>query len=178
MLPDTANFDRRWIRELGSQMGCFHVAPSRGRGIHRHHQPVPARHRGVALQWFRPGRRLHAAQDLHDLLGVVTLAVPLSIVVVQALMVRRPDRLKLRNRDYWLAPERREKTLEFLNVHAMRFAAMLLLFLCVVQWLLVKANAVQPAHLDSRLFITALVGFLIGTVLWLIALYLRFRGRD
>jgi len=110
-------------------------------------------------------------------MGVVTLAIPFSIVVVQALMVRRPDRLKLRNRDYWLAPERREKTLEFLNVHAMRFAAMLLLFLCVVHWLLVKANTVQPAHLDSRLFITALVGFLIGTILWLIALYLRFSRR-
>jgi len=110
-------------------------------------------------------------------MGVVTLAVPFSIVVLQALMVRRPDRLKLRNRDYWLAPERREKTLEFLNVHAMRFAAMLLLFLCVVHWLLVKANAVQPAHLDSGLFIAALAGFLVATVVWLIALYLRFRGR-
>lgn len=109
-------------------------------------------------------------------MGVVTLAVPLSIVVVQALMVSRPDRLKLRNRDYWLAPERREKTLEFLNVHAMRFAAMLLLFLCVVHWLLLKANEVQPAHLDSGLFITALASFLVAMVVWLVAMFLRFRG--
>lgn len=110
-------------------------------------------------------------------MGVVTLVVPFSIVVLQAAVVRRPDRLNLRNREYWLAPEHREKTLEFLNLHAMRFAAMLLLFLCVVHWLLVKANAMQPAHLDSRLFITALAGFLVATVAWLIALFLRFRRR-
>jgi uncharacterized membrane protein len=110
-------------------------------------------------------------------MGVVTVAVPFAIVVLQALMVHRPERLSLRNREYWLAPERREETLEFLNLHATRFAAMLVLLLCVVHWLLVKANAVQPAHLDSRLFITALVAFLVTTVVWLAALYIRFRGR-
>lgn len=110
-------------------------------------------------------------------MGVVTLAVPSSIVVLQAAVVRRPHRLNLRNREYWLAPERCAETLEFLNRHAMRFAAMLLVFLSVVHGLLVKANAMQPAHLDSRLIITALAGFLVATVAWLIALFLRFRRR-
>lgn len=107
----------------------------------------------------------------------VTVGVPTLIVVLQAVVLRTSPVTNLPNRDYWLAPERKEATFAFLDVQAMRFAVMMVAFLCFVHWLLVKANAAQPPQLGSSLFVPIPVAFLLASLAWAAAFALRFRRR-
>ncbi len=106
----------------------------------------------------------------------VASGVPLVIAGLQALLIRRAPEIKIPNRDYWLAPQRKDMTLAFLDAHSRRFAVLLAVFLCLVHWLVVQANQVQPPHLDSTIFIACLVGFLLATAVWLGSFYLHFRA--
>jgi uncharacterized membrane protein len=111
------------------------------------------------------------------LMLLIAVAVPLGIVLLQALVRRRRSAFNLPHREYWLSPERRDATLTFLDLHTMAFAALLVVFLGFVHWLVVRANAAQPPRLESGAFVTALVLFLAATAVWVAVLYLRFRRR-
>ena len=109
---------------------------------------------------------------------VVIVGVPLLLVAVTGMALSNPNaRINLPNGDYWLAPERRGNTVEFLRLHAARFASMLVVFLCYVHWLVVRANDVHPPRLDARWLIGGLVVFTAGLVLWVTLLFNRFRIR-
>ena len=77
-------------------------------------------------------------------LGIVLLP-PMFLALVPRLSLRNPKaRLNLPNSDYWLAPERREQTVAIIAQQCTHFAVMLLVFLCYVHWLIVRANASVP----------------------------------
>lgn len=81
----------------------------------------------------------------------------------------------LPNQAYWLDPERQFATLSWLARSAQVFAAVLLVFLCYVHWLVVQANFAQPARMSQSLFIAGLATFFVLLCIWLAALVLRFR---
>lgn len=70
-------------------------------------------------------------------------------------------RLSLPNRDYWLAPERRAKTIAFLRVGVLWFGALLVTFLCYVHVLVVLANEAQPVYLAQSWFIGGLAAYFV-----------------
>lgn len=115
------------------------------------------------------------ASYLNSLLGFV-LGIPLLIVVLTAGLPRLlPIRLiNLPNRDYWLAPERRDQSLRFLTQHGLRFGCMLVAFLWGVSWLVVRANRFSPPRLENTSFFLLLGAFLLGVAGWMVILFRRF----
>jgi uncharacterized membrane protein len=110
------------------------------------------------------------------LLLLITVVVPLLVVIVpNRAFCHSEVRINLPNRDYWLAPERREDTIRFLSRQTSVFASLVVIFLCYAQWLVVRANLLEPPTLDSRAFLTGLVVFLVCTLIWIVRLIRRFR---
>jgi len=110
------------------------------------------------------------------LMLIIVAIAPLALAVLPISMFNKPGaRINLPNGHYWLAPERRADTIDFLSRQSTRFAAMTLVFLCYTHWLVVRANAVVPPHLSSPWFLGGLVVFLLGTLVWVISLLGHFR---
>jgi len=109
------------------------------------------------------------------LMLIVTLGVPLLIAITGAIASHLPARLvNVPHRDYWLAEERRATTVATLATMSTSFASALLVFLCFVHWLVLRANAGQPPRFDSSLFLVGLVAFMVVTFGGLAILVLRF----
>lgn len=107
----------------------------------------------------------------------MVVGAPLLLALLPAAAMRgEGKKLNIPHREYWLAPERRDDTLEFLHVHGRWFAVVVALFLSYVHWLVVLANRLQPPVLSSRSIITALVVFALALLVWLWALASRFRN--
>jgi len=106
---------------------------------------------------------------------VLVIAVP-ALIASSTLVVRLlpPQLVNLPNKPYRLAPERRAASLEALAALGLRFAITLAVFLCFVHWLVVQANAAQPARLPEAWFFAGLATFAAATLGWLISLFRRF----
>ena len=105
----------------------------------------------------------------------VVVAVPALVGFSGQLVRVLPLQLvNLPNKQYWLAPQRRAATLESLSSMSAPFALVLAVFLCFVHWLVVQANAVQPARLPEAPLFVGLAVFGVATVLWLFTLFRRF----
>jgi uncharacterized membrane protein len=105
----------------------------------------------------------------------VVVAVPALIALSgQLVRILPPQLINLPNRQYWLAPQRRAATLESLSSLSSRFALALVVFLCFVHWLVVRANASQPARLPEASLFVGLAVFGAATLFWLFALFRRF----
>lgn len=84
---------------------------------------------------------------------------------------------RIPNKDYWMAPERREASLAWMVSHARWFSCLLSAFICYVHWLVIGANRMQPPELAPSRIVPALVVFMLGALAWAIALGLRFSRR-
>lgn len=105
----------------------------------------------------------------------VTLVAPLLVALSGQLVNVLPTRLiNLPNRQYWLAPQRRAATIASLSSLSLYFASALVVFLCFVHWLVVRANESPVPRLESVPMFAGLALFLAGTVIWLIVLLRRF----
>jgi hypothetical protein len=113
-----------------------------------------------------------------DFMLAIVVGLPAFMVAVTWLAIARPNaRINLPHRDYWLAPQRRADTIATLRAGILRFGALLVVFLCYMHWLVVRANAAQPARLDNAWFIGGLVAFLVVLMLGMTRLLAHFRRR-
>ncbi len=104
------------------------------------------------------------------------VVLPVVLVLPLSLALNNPNAvINLPNRDYWLAPERRADTVEFIRKQMMRFGTALLIFICYVHWLVVKANAQSPPRLAAAPFVSAIAVFLGFVVVWIAIHFTRFR---
>ena len=108
-------------------------------------------------------------------IGVVVLP-PALVGLSIALSLRYfPQFLNLPNRDYWLAPERRDETEAYLTAHTAWLAALLALFALGIHLLVVRANRIVPPQLETGPFLAMLLAFAIVMVAWIGALARRFK---
>jgi uncharacterized membrane protein len=106
------------------------------------------------------------------------IGLPLLLLVVPYFALSGAGtRINLPHREYWLAPERRAESVAFLRAHSVWFEAMLVVFLCYVHWLVVRANAVQPAHLSAPALIGGFAAFLAAILVWAMVLLGHFKKR-
>jgi uncharacterized membrane protein len=84
------------------------------------------------------------------------------------------DAINLPNRDYWLAPARRARTVAIMKSEMHRFGCAMVAFSLGIQEAVIRANISQSFRLGS-LFFVCLVGFLGFTTVWTIGFYRRFR---
>ena len=109
------------------------------------------------------------------LMLALVVGVP-GLVAATALWIRtRPaSAINLPNKDYWLAPARRDATLATLASLCRWFALALAAFLCFVHWLVVRANALEPPRLHESGFYAALAIFAAANIACMIFLFRRF----
>ena len=86
-----------------------------------------------------------------------------------------PKWINLPNKDYWLRLENKTRTVAMFSSLMWEFGIVLFLFLFVVELLAIEANLSQPVRLNEKLFISALILFLLYTVYWCIKLFRSFR---
>jgi hypothetical protein len=107
------------------------------------------------------------------LLFVVVL--PLVLVFVPSVSLNNPKAgIRLPNKEYWLAPERQAETIEFLRQHMARFGSILVVFLCYIHWLVVRANTATPPSMPVPWAIGGIGVFVVCALMWSIALLRRF----
>ncbi len=118
-----------------------------------------------------------ASRDVYRIaLLFFLVALPGTVIAAFSLAGRRaPTQLKIPARDYWLAAERRDATLEFMSAHGFRLASLLAWFVAGIHWLTLDANRQLPPHLASRSLLIVLGLFFAGLALWIAAFQLRFR---
>jgi hypothetical protein len=128
---------------------------------------------------FVVGGAANGYMPRHAYLGLmlaVAVGIPLLLQLPASLIRRLPARwLNLPNREYWLAPERREATLAFLEQHSAVFPVVVAVFVCVVHWLVVQANVHTPPRLAEAPLFVALGVLFAAVIAWIAALVLRFR---
>ena len=111
---------------------------------------------------------------------VVALVVgaPLLLALVPAAAAGRGAKdLNVPDREYWLAPERREATSAYIRGHGRWFAAAVALFLTYAHWLVVRANELRPPILSTAGIVSGLVVFFLALAVWVAVLFRRFRRR-
>ena len=81
-----------------------------------------------------------------------------------------PSLINLPNKEFWLAPVRRDHTLAVFRIQMAWFACALLTFLIVVNQLVFNANQSVPRHLNGAQFTVAMLAFLTFVAIWTLRL--------
>jgi uncharacterized membrane protein len=102
------------------------------------------------------------------LAAVLGFGVPRMIAAVPVSLINLP------NKSFWLAPDRREETICYLQMHMAWIACALLAFLLFVMELVFRANLQQPPRLNSAALITGLAAFLSFAAISTIRLIIHF----
>ena len=107
---------------------------------------------------------------------VFVVLLPLGMVLlIDGVLRIRSVPINVPNAGYWLAPERRAYTVTLVRRQMRIFACLLVLFLCYVHWLVVRAHELSPPMLDQRLFTIGIGLFMLGAVSWIVLLRRSFR---
>jgi uncharacterized membrane protein len=106
---------------------------------------------------------------------VFVIGIPLvSVVSIPLTFTRSPDKINLPNKEYWLAPERREQTMRFLKSHLVWLGTGIAAFIGYMHWLLLQANAVSPPRLPADQFVFGVVAFVAAVFIWAFWMIARF----
>jgi hypothetical protein len=103
------------------------------------------------------------------------IGLPVAVVALLTLVYSRASDFKLPNRDYWLAPQRIDRTRGLLVVHGVWFGSLLVTMTCFVHWLELDAHRRVPPQLSNPWLEGGLLIFFLITVGWIIALLIAFR---
>ena len=103
------------------------------------------------------------------------IGLPVALVALLTLVYSRANDLKLPNRDYWLAPERIERTRALLVVHGVWFGSLLVTLVCFVHWLVLDAYRRIPPQLSNTRMEAGLLAFALFSGGWILALLMVFR---
>jgi len=123
---------------------------------------------GAATAWIpKPGSFI--------LMLVVTLAASVPVFLVpRSLAKLSNDKINLPNKEYWLAPERRAETIQYLGAQMGWFGCALLAFLFCGLYNALAANFRPDHHFDSGSFYIVLGAFLAFILVWLARLLSHF----
>lgn len=107
---------------------------------------------------------------------VFAVGIPVLVVVtILVLLQTMQHRINIPYKQHWLAPERREATVAFLQAHSIWLGTIMALFTGYLHALLLEANAVQPPRLPEESLYTSMGVLLAVVILWGLLLPWRFR---
>jgi len=133
--------------------------------------PIMASHfdaRGIANGWQPKSVFFTIFLIVVGIAAFVALGVPRLVASLP------PQYLNLPNKDYWLAPERREATFAFLSAHMAWFGCAVLGLIASAFYFSIQANLLPEPQFDSSSFLYILGAFLLFTLFWMIFLFRRF----
>jgi len=83
--------------------------------------------------------------------------------------------INLPNREYWLSPENKPRTVGKTEQFMWRFGVSTFLFFLVISLLTLQANLAEEVKLSLPVFFTVLGAYMLYTVWWTIAFFVAFR---
>ncbi|MFH0908317.1 MAG: DUF1648 domain-containing protein [bacterium] len=86
-----------------------------------------------------------------------------------------PKWINLPNKEYWLKPEHRTRTMEKIQGFMWRFGGAVFLFFLVLGLLSLQANLAKIVRLNQRVLLPATGAFLAYTIWWTIVFFRAFR---
>jgi uncharacterized membrane protein len=123
---------------------------------------------GAATAWM-------PKSGFFTLILIVTLASSVPAFLVPKSMAKlHNDKINLPNKDYWLAPERRIETMQYLGIQMGWFGCALLALLFCGLYNAIAANFRPDHHFDSGSFYMVLGAFLAFIIVWLVRLLSHF----
>jgi hypothetical protein len=94
--------------------------------------------------------------------------------VVGTLPAKFPQWTNVPNRDYWLAPKRRDESLRYLSAHGKRLGYLIVMMMLGMHYTILLANHTRPPSLPVPVFTSILIGFAVALIWWIVRLYRRF----
>ncbi len=104
---------------------------------------------------------------------VIVAFVASLFLAIGPLIRNRPD-MRLPNREYWLAPERRKATIAFIQRSLLWAGAASLALAVLVAQLAILANFKDPPRISNAIY-WVLLAYFIYLGIWLVRLFARFR---
>ena len=103
------------------------------------------------------------------------LGVSSFVSLVVGMLPRKfPQWTNVPNRQYWLAAERCEESLNFLSAHGKRLGCLILMMMLGMHYTVLIANHLRPPTLPASTFSSIIIGFALALVWWIVRLYRRF----
>ncbi len=103
------------------------------------------------------------------------VVIALSLVTQVFLMILPPQWINMPHREYWLAPERREATVDRMSSFSAALFAFVLLTIQAGFELAVSANLQKPILFSAQMMFAVIIGLLIVELLMLFWLAISFR---
>jgi hypothetical protein len=128
---------------------------------------------------FAAGGRASGSMPRDDyrlLMLALAVLMPATIMLSLAALPRvAPALVNVPNARVWLTPPHRETTLASLAARGAIAGILLTVFICAVHLLVVRANALTPAHIDADALGGVVGAFMLAIAAWAVALIVRFR---
>jgi len=118
-------------------------------------------------------------QNHQSFIILSTICFPLFMVfMVGVLPMWFPSLVNISHRDYWFAPDRKTQTLDYLFNMACKLGVLMVFFFVGLNVIIVLANNSNPVLMPKLPFFVVMALFLIGVLLWVVMLFLKFRKVD
>lgn len=115
-------------------------------------------------------------QNHQTFITLSTIGLPLFMVFMIGILPSWfPSLVNIAHRDYWFAPERKSQTLDYLFRMACKLGVLLVFFFVGLNGIIVLANNAKPVLMPKLPFSMVMGLFLLGVLLWVIVLFLKFR---
>jgi len=106
---------------------------------------------------------------------VISSSALISFFAPRQIASRPNNRINLPNRDYWLAPERRERTMNFIAAMMGWFGCGVLFVLIAGTYLAMRANLAPGGGFNSQAMLEVLGIFLVVLIVWMICFIRHFQ---
>jgi uncharacterized membrane protein len=106
--------------------------------------------------------------------GVSVLAAVLGFGIPRIIAVIPGELINLPNKQYWLSPDRRAETFEFLNNYFAWFSCVIFLIIILTFDYAIQSNLHPENRPDPSRMWYILAGFLVFTVIWITRMLRRF----
>ena len=115
-----------------------------------------------------------------SLIAVLVLGLMIFVFLLIPLIFKKmpPSLINLPNKDYWLAPERRQATMAFFNYHMLWFGVATLSLLLIVTRYAFLENLVPSGRFSFRHMGLLLLLYLAFVVWWTVVLSRRFARKQ
>ena len=118
-------------------------------------------------------------QNHQSFIILSTICFPLFMVfMVGVLPAWFPSLVNISHRDYWFAAERKTQTLDYLFSMACKLGVLMVFFFVGLIVIIVLANNSNPVLMPKLPFFIVMLLFLLGVLLWVVMLFLKFRKVD
>ena len=108
--------------------------------------------------------------------GAIPVLIAIAALISIRLVKRQPDKLvQIPNRDYWMSPIRRDRTLDLIASRIYLLGAVKFVADGVFIYAAVRANLAGTSELNSRLLLFLACGFVIAKIALAAQLFWRFQ---